>query len=153
MPNSPGSSWGLWQQCGLARNQCKERQHRSCLSERGGPALQEKPSWAPSNHSLGSASVFCCQVHGPSPRAALLCQQSVFRLLIPGFKVSGAVSLPSRPASTFEFDCLQGCTKLHEMLPIPNPKPMVPLLGVGIMMKREWRKPTVARGNSGRPEE
>lgn len=123
MPNSPGSSWGLWQQCGLARNQHKERQHRSCLSERGGPELQEKPSWAPSSLSLGSASVFCCQVHGTLPWAAPLCQQCAFWLLIPGFKFSGAIFLPSRPASTFGFDYLQGCTMLHEMLPTPSSKP------------------------------
>lgn len=150
MPNIPGSSWGLWQQCGLARNQHKERQHRSCLSERGGPELQEKPNWASSSLPLGSTSVFCCQVHGTLPWAAPPCQQCAFWLLTPGFKVSGPIFLPARPASTFGFDCLQGCTTLQEMLSTPNSKPLAPRLGVGIMIEREWRKSTVVRGNSGK---
>lgn len=69
---------------------------------------------------------------------------------IPGFKVSGAAILPPRPASTFGFNCLQGCTVLSEMLPTLSSKPVLPLLGVGVMMERGWRESTVVRWNSGK---
>lgn len=158
MPNSRGSFWGLWQWCGLSRDLHKEGQCRTCLSERGSPGLQEKPSWARFSHSVDSASMSFYQEHKTPLWAAQMWQLCVFLLLIPSFKVFRAVSLPSGPASIFGFALSpltrvsrgpQGSLRCFLSLNSKNiwlgSQPLVPLLGVGIVIEKGMEEVTSCR--------